>query len=107
MSLYIPNLILPPDDRQDFVLCIQHDGTVLDPWGNLLNTKAIEVQPHGVLKDADALLAEIIPDRPEDTEQAVTIRVLKKILRNHIANAPTVIPASGGEEADPAEEEPT
>ena len=42
MSLYIPNLVLPPDDRQALVLCIRHDGTILDRWGNQINTKAIE-----------------------------------------------------------------
>lgn len=90
MSIYIKGVNLP---EQGFkTLLVWCNGDVTDGQAQDLG-KAIEVPPHGALKDADALLAEIIPDRPEDTEQTVTIRVLKKILRNHIANADTIIPS--------------
>lgn len=101
MSLYIKGDIRIPE--QGFVtLLLWQNGDVTDGQAQDIG-KAIEVQPHGALKDADALLAEIIPDRPEDTEQAVSIRVLKKVMRNHIASAPTIIPASGGDKSDPAD----
>ena len=71
MSIYISGMILPPDDRQDLVICIQHDGTVLDPWGNLIG-KAIEVPPHGRLGDLDEiwelLKAEKYPETQIDNE---------------------------------------
>ena len=61
MSLYIPDVILPPDGSFafDLVLSISCDGTVRNPWGDLItDSKAIEVPEHGRLVDADVLLAE-------------------------------------------------
>ena len=51
MSLYLPNLILPPDEHQDLVLCISHDGTVRDPYGNQIQTTAYQLPAHGELID--------------------------------------------------------
>ena len=64
MSIYIPDVILPPDGSFEFdlVLSISCDGTVRNPWGDLItDSKAIEVPPHGRLVDADAF----IDDCPE------------------------------------------
>ena len=93
MSILINGCILPPDDRMDLVLCIQHDGTVLDPWGNQINTKAIELPPHGRLIDADALLAQYKGSLwTARTDYAEGLRDVA----NDIKNAPTIIPAEGG-----------
>lgn len=58
MSVHIPDVKLPPDDKMDLVLCIRHDGTVFNPWGMELG-KAIELPPHGRLIEADKLMANI------------------------------------------------
>lgn len=107
MSIYISNLIMPPDDKKDLIIRIKHDGTVLDPWWNLYNTKAIEVPPHGRLIDADAMAAKDNEDYKaamdtafSDSSKALFDEIHRNV-QNSITNAPTIIPASGGEEADP------
>lgn len=102
MSILIPNCILPPDDRMDLVLCIQHDGTVLDPWGNQIDTKAVELPPHGRLIDADALLKDhgletCCPEITRD-ERPFQYEMFRPAMDfcNWVEDAKTIIPPEGG-----------
>lgn len=99
MSLYLSKLILPPDDKQDLVLFIRYDGTVFDPWGNRIDTKAIEVPPHGDLFDRDLL--EVVSYHNREGTEDDTFDAGVRWLLEHIDGLLPVIPA------DPAEEEPT
>lgn len=108
MSIYIPNMILPPDDRQDLVICIQHDGAVLDPWGNRIG-KAIEVPPHGRLGDLDEIWELLeqekypetqIVNEPDNDDKFWMIGKNAGInaFRRVCQKLQTIIPASGGNE---------
>ena len=77
MSIVIPGCILPPDDRMDLVLCIQHDGTVLDPWGNQINTKAIELPPHAEIIDYDSLIPDSEWSDYEDGYTAYSMNAIR------------------------------
>lgn len=54
MSIYISGVEMPTEGNET-IIRIQPDGTVLDQYGHHLGLKAIPVQPHGRLIDADAL----------------------------------------------------
>ena len=96
MSLYIPKVKLPPDDKYkfDLVLHISYDGTVRSPWGYLITDgKAIEVPEHGDLIDRALLSAFCYDDSDigvDDFDHGVlfTLEAIDKL--------PVVIP----EEAD-------
>ena len=91
MSLYIPNVKLPPDDKYKFnlVLHISYDGTVRSPWGYLITDgKAIEVPEHGDLIDRAKLpFNEVRLDEYGDWWMNV----------EDIETAPTIIPADGAD----------
>ena len=94
MSILIRGVSLPPDDKMDLVLCIRHDGTVLNPWGTALG-KAIELPPHGRLGDLDALgkvMGEGIAPSVKDGGFKHPFDIIRAV-----ANAPTIIPADGGD----------
>ena len=100
MSILITNCILPPDDKMELILCIQHDGTVLDPWGNQIDTKAIELPPHGRLIDADALLKDhglgtYCPECKRD-ERSCQFEMIHTTMDfcEWIEDAPAIIPAN-------------
>lgn len=103
MGIYIPDVKLPPDDDWILVLCIQHDGTVLDPYGNQLDGKAIELPPHGRLIDADALLKDhglgtYCPECKRD-ERSCQFEMIHTAMDfcGWIEDAQTIIPAEGGD----------
>ena len=99
MGIYIPDVKLPPDDDWILVLCIQHDGTVLDPYGNQLDGKAIELPPHGRLGDLDALAAKDNADYEDAMASIADVSTRSKVCKVHyavqemIAEAETIIPA--------------
>ena len=56
---------------------------------------AIEVrEPHGRLIDADAFISTIRPLCKEDKFAVCTFETVKRLMVEHINNAPTIIPAS-------------
>ena len=86
MSILIPGVSLPPDDKMDLVLCIRHDGTVFNPWETVLG-KAIELPPHGRLGDLDALMLRV------ECHGTNKFGMLDEDIREFIGCAPTIIPA--------------
>ena len=104
MSILIPGVSLPPDDKMDLVLCIRHDGTVFSPWGTVLG-KAIELPPNGRLIDADKLCksfqaqTEIIRKWGID-ELTEIADLLEKGFLQEVENAETIIPADQDGGAD-------
>lgn len=52
------------------------------------------VPPHGRLIDADAFIGTIRPLCEEDKFAACTFETVKRLMVEHINNAPTIIPAS-------------
>lgn len=67
----------------------------------LLNIPAADVRPipkpHGRLIDADAFLRTIRPICDEDANAACTFETVKRLMVEHINNAPTIFPAEEGE----------
>ena len=56
MAIYIiGNVCMPKGDESELIIRVLPDGTVLNAVGIHLRAKAIEVPPHGPLKDADVL----------------------------------------------------
>lgn len=102
MSILIKGVSLPPDDRMVFVLCIRHDGTVLNPWGTEIG-KAIELPPHGWLIDADVLLKDhglgtCCPEFTRD-ERPFQYEMFRPTMDfcNWVEDAKTIIPPEGGD----------
>lgn len=87
MGIYIPGMKMPKDEKA-IHLEIHSDGTVL-MWqmgddDKVIGT-AIELPPHGRLKDADALIGKAYQPGAYGYVDAI-----------QIANATTIIPAEGG-----------
>lgn len=57
----------------------------------------VPVPQHGRLIDADAFLCTIRPICDEDANAACTFETVKRLMVEHINNAPTIIPAEEGE----------
>lgn len=98
-------------------LILMQDGSVTDKVGNTIG-KAIEVPPHGRLGDLDEIWELLEQEKyPEtqivnETDHDDKFWMIGKnaginAFRRVCQKLQTIIPASGGDEADPAEEEPT
>lgn len=105
MGVYIPDVKLPPDKKYkwDLLLHISYDGTVRNPWGNLItDKKAIELPPHGRLIDADALNIYQMEENvradgdPNEYEYDAGLIDGLHIAAKDVSVAPTVIPADDG-----------
>ena len=91
MSLYIPDIKLPPDGTFDLFISINHEGIVRDPWGNLITDgKAIEVPPHGRLVDAEEFYERVEMDDKSTMPEVMHIHSI-------LGETKTIIPAEGGE----------
>lgn len=65
--------------------------------GKLLDCPLAPVPPHGRLIDADAFLRTIRPICDEDAYKGCTFETVKRLMIEHINNAPTIIEAEEGE----------
>ena len=77
MSILIKGMKMPKDGKV----------VLIDPWGNLIETQAVELPPHGRLIDADAI------PFVESEEGCLD----DYAYRYDINEMPTIIPAEGGE----------
>ena len=77
-------------------ITIYHDGTVADEIGNVETVKAVELPPHGNLKDADKLKDSTKDVRLEKPlrNNAKQVIELGDVFAHFIDDAPTVVPAS-------------
>lgn len=93
MGIYITNIEMPQDEE---MLCVNiyPDGKVcisLDLECKRIAT-AVAVPPLGRLIDADAFIGTIRPLCEEDKFAACTFETVKRLMVEHINNAPTIIP---------------
>ena len=107
MSILIKDMEMP---KEGFVeILIRDDGTVQQtgqsyriggtdyytPYVGEMPVmyEASPVPPHGRLIDADASIGTIRPLCEEDKYAACTFETVKRLMLEHINNAPTIIPA--------------
>ena len=95
MGVYIKGMEMPTVGR---ILIVLPSGRTLevsaDSAQNIFReAQAVPVPPHGRLIDADALYEKVPVNWHGDKQDIVCT-----ITGNHIKNAPTIIPASGGHE---------
>lgn len=96
MSIFIKGVDLPKN--RGLYIAIDNGDVYVKPLGELhwkqLEEKAVELQPHGRLIDADALDHQIYNDIP----LIVFGNIARKMeMRNIVYHAPTVIEAEGAE----------
>lgn len=91
MSVLIKGLDMPTGNHE-IIVRIQSDGRVLDQWGHRLNQEfiAVPIPPHWDLIDRDALKNK--HHWTDDFYETEYVEV------EDIDDAPTIIPASGGNE---------
>lgn len=101
MGLYIPNLRLPADGDFELWIAVRKDGSftynVRGGWQDG-KQKAVHIQSHGRLIDADTMIASIkrqtgfLKNMGDDL--ATIAEILEKGILQEIENAPTIIQAS-------------
>ena len=97
-GIYIPGLRVPEENEDELWLAVRSDGTVTfnAEYGWTTNKgKAVPVQPHGRLIDADVLEVELEKAWNERDDETFANHSSWKALHT----APTIIPA------DPADKE--
>lgn len=96
MGIYIPWMSMPKtcDDCQVSADCPndEHiDGYIMKERSRFC--QVYSVPKHGRLIDADAYLSTIRPICDEDAYSACTFETAKRLMIEHINDAPTIIPA--------------
>lgn len=93
MSILIEGMEMPTED-EEIIIRIDSNGTVMTEYAlPISGTKAVSVPPHGRLGDLDKLNEEV---RLLINENILSRDDARDLLET-IADAPTVIPASGTE----------
>lgn len=101
MGLYIEKMELPKGGNET-IIRILPNGEILDQYGHHLGLSALSVPPHGELKDADAIRADIDEKRPgrsyEDAWALTVIDAAPTIIpADHIVDATKMVNAEEGE----------
>lgn len=94
MSVLIKGMKLP-ENRNETIIRIQPNGTILDQYGHHLIIKAVPVPPHVRLIDADAYEALIrgLGNREYRRENGTICDAIKFL---HPYYTPTIIPEEEG-----------
>lgn len=93
MSILIEGMEMPTED-EEIIIRIDSNGTVMTEYAlPISGTKAVSVPPHGRLGDLDKLNEEV---RLLINENMLSRDDARDLLGT-VADAPTVIPASGTE----------
>ena len=100
MSVLIKGMKMP-ENGNETIIRIQPNGTILDQYGHHLIIKAVHIQSHGRLIDADKMRESIMKQSAltrliGGEEFAEMAEILEKGFLQEINNAPTIIPAEEG-----------
>lgn len=94
MGILIKGMEMPKE--VPIIFCIHPDGKVFaDLEGGWREYKAVPVQPHGRLIDADALYESYALDTNIDV--MASVKRINEYMQLKIDEAPTIIPAKEGE----------
>ena len=75
-------------------ITIYHDGTVADKMGNVETVKAVELPPHGNLKDADKIADSLKYFCLSRGDEYFSLRINSKVITAVLEDAQTIVPAS-------------
>lgn len=90
------NCICEDADKRGFGTCSEELAKLAADAIEELQKRAPKA-PHGRLIDADALIGTIRPLCEEDKFAACTFETVKRLMKEHINNAPIIVPAEEGE----------
>lgn len=92
MSILIKGMEMPKDGEKLYMLVFS-DGKACASYKPFEWHEVVPVPPHGRCIDADAFLNTIRPICDEDANAACTFDTVKRLMIEHISDAPTIIPA--------------
>ena len=93
MGVYFKHMKKPVNCKE----CFAFDAEQYDCFFDTIDCPLVPVPAHGRCVDADAFLATIRPICDEDANAACTFETVKRLMIEHISEAPTIIPAEEGE----------
>lgn len=75
-------------------ITIYHDGTVADKMGNVETVKAVELPPHGNLKDADKIADSLKCFWISREDEYFSLKIKNTVVTEILKDSPTIVPAS-------------
>ena len=75
-------------------ITIYHDGTVADKMGNVETVKAVELPPHGNLKDADKIVDSLKCFWISREDEYFSLKIKNTVVTEILKDSPTIVPAS-------------
>ena len=98
MSILIKDMEMPSEQYGKMVITLYPNGHVAEYVGDIGRVwEAVPIPSHGRLIDADAFLSTVRPICNEDAYAGCTFETVKRLMIEHINNAPTIIGAEEGE----------